>query len=123
MQYPSTRPRRLRSSPGLRRMARETELSVGDLIYPMFVTHGKALRLPIASMPGISQLSVDEAVAEAQQVNELGIPAIILFGIPAVKDPLGSENFDDQGIVQQAIRAIKAELPQLVVISSCSGRR
>jgi len=111
------RPRRLRTTAGLRRMVRETELNPADLIYPIFVTHGKNVRNPIASMPGIAQLSVDEAVREAEKTAERNIPAVLLFGLPAHKDPVGLENFDPDGIVQQAIRAIKQELPELVVIT------
>ncbi len=108
------RPRRLRQSAALRAMVRETEVNAGDLIYPLFVRHGKG-RTEIPSMPGIYQLSVDEAVREAELAASLGIPAIILFGIPAEKDALGSENFAEDGIVQQTIRAIKRSLPELVV--------
>jgi porphobilinogen synthase len=110
------RPRRLRANPALRAMLRETELNVRDFIYPLFVRHGQG-RTPIGSMPGISQLSVDEAVREAAAAFEQGIPAIILFGIPAQKDPIGLENFAEDGIVQQAIRAIKARVPELLVLT------
>lgn len=111
------RPRRLRTTPGLRRMVRETELNPADFIYPIFVTHGRNIRQPIASMPGIAQLSVDEAVREAEKTAELNIPAVLLFGLPAAKDPIGEENFATDGIVQQAIRAIKHEFPEMVVIT------
>ena len=111
------RPRRLRASPGLRRMVRETELNAADFIYPIFVTHGQKVRNPIPSMPGIAQLSVDEAVREAEKTAESGIPALLLFGLPARKDPIGRENFAPDGIVQQAVRAIKRELPEIVVIT------
>lgn len=111
------RPRRLRATAGLRRMVRETELNSADFIYPIFVTHGQNVRNPIASMPGIAQLSVDEAVREAEKTAELNIPAVLLFGLPAHKDPVGLENFASDGIVQQAIRAIKQEFPELVVIT------
>ncbi len=111
------RPRRLRASAGLRRMVRETEINPGDFIYPLFVTHGKEVRNSIPSMPGIFQLSVDEAVREAEKTAELNIPAVLLFGLPAHKDPIGQENFAPNGIVQRAIRAIKQELPELVVIT------
>jgi porphobilinogen synthase len=111
------RPRRLRASAGLRRMVRETELHAADFIYPLFVTHGQKVRNPIPSMPGIAQLSVDEAVREAEKTAESGIPALLLFGLPARKDPVGRENFAPDGIVQQAIRAIKQELPEMVVIT------
>ena len=108
--------RRLRTTPALRSMVRETELNVQDLIYPLFVRHGTG-RNEIRSMPGIYQLSVEEAVREAESAAELGIPAVILFGIPAEKDPIGLENFSPDGIVQQAIRLIHRELPELVVIT------
>lgn len=111
------RPRRLRATAGLRRMVRETELNPADFIYPIFVTHGQNVRNPIVSMPGIAQLSVDEAVREAEKTAELGVPAVLLFGLPAHKDPVGRENFAPDGIVQQAIRAIKQELPELVIIT------
>ena len=97
-------------------MVRENHLSPSDFIYPLFIRHGEG-RTPISSMPGIDQLSVAEAVVEARKAAELGIPALILFGLPAEKDPIGLENFADDGIVQQAIRAIKAELPDLIVIT------
>jgi porphobilinogen synthase len=97
-------------------MVRETELNTHDLIYPLFVHHGRG-RTPIASMPGIAQLSVDEAVREAEAAAILDIPAVILFGIPAEKDPVGLENFDPNGIVQQAIRAIKQQIPEMVVVT------
>jgi len=97
-------------------MVRETTLTPNDFIYPLFVRHGEG-RTPIASMPGIAQLSVDEAVREAATAADLGIPAVILFGIPAEKDPIGLENFAPDGIIQQAVRAIKKELPDLVVVT------
>jgi porphobilinogen synthase len=111
------RPRRLRTTPGLRRMVRETVLTPADFIYPLFVVHGNGVRRPISSMPGIFQLSVDEAVEEAQQAVALGVPAVILFGIPAEKDSVGLENFASDGIVQQAVRAIKTAVPDLIVIT------
>lgn len=117
MGFPTTRPRRLRAMPALRRMVRETTLAADDLILPMFVVHGHEVRNAIQSMPGIYQLSVDQAVAEAEEVVEMSIPSVILFGIPTAKDALGSENFSDKGIVQQAIRAIKATQPELMVIA------
>jgi porphobilinogen synthase len=95
---------------------RETELNVRDFIYPLFVRHGTG-RNEIHSMPGIYQLSVEEAVGEAESAAELGIPAVILFGIPATKDPIGLENFSPDGIVQRAIRLIKRKIPELVVIT------
>ncbi len=111
------RPRRLRHTATLRRMVRETHLTVDDLIYPLFVVHGEGITRPIASMPGIAQLSVDRAVAEAGEAVALGIPAVLLFGIPAAKDPVGQENFSDDGIVQQATRALKQAFPALTVIT------
>ena len=98
-------------------MVRETQLSTDDFIYPLFVAHGHGVRHPISSMPGVSQLSVDEAVTEAVRCSELGIKSVLLFGLPAHKDPVGLENFADDGIVQQAIRAIKDAVPELVVIT------
>jgi len=115
MSFPTNRPRRLRRSGQLRRMVRETEIGVGRLIYPLFVTHGKGVRNDIQSMPGCAQLSVDLLVEEAQQTFEAGVPGVILFGIPAEKDPVGSEGYDPQGIVPQAIRAIKKAVPELLV--------
>jgi porphobilinogen synthase len=110
------RPRRLRQTAALRAMLRETELNAGDFIYPLFVRHGQG-RTEIRSMPGVFQLSVDEAVRAAESAAALGIPAVILFGIPAQKDPVGFENFADDGIVQQAIRAIKQHIPEMVVVT------
>jgi porphobilinogen synthase len=115
--FPALRARRLRRTDGIRRMVRETTLDPADLIYPLFIRPGEGVRCPIASMPGQSQLSVDEAVREAQEVACLGIPAVILFGIPERKDASGSENYDPAGIIPQAIRAIKQGCPDLVVIS------
>ena len=110
------RPRRLRATPALRGMLRETELNARDFIYPLFVRHGQG-RTEIRSMPGVSQLSVDEAVREAESAFKLGIPSVILFGIPAQQDPVGLENFSEDGIVQQAIRAIKHHIPDMVVVT------
>ena len=117
MYFPVYRARRLRKSETLRRMVRETKVSVDDFIYPLFVTHGRKVRNEISSMPGIAQLSVDLAVREAEETFRLGVPAIILFGIPRKKDPRGSEAYARAGIIQQAIRAIKDKLPDLVVIT------
>ena len=111
------RPRRLRHSAALRSMVRETELSPADFIYPLFVCHGHNVRRPIASMPGVAQLSVDQAVEEAAEAAALGVPAVLLFGIPAEKDPIGRENYDDDGIVQRTVRALKQATPELVVIT------
>ncbi len=116
MQFPEYRPRRLRRTENLRRMVRETHLSVDDFIYPLFVIPGKGLRKPISSMPGQAQLSVDETVAEAQKAAEAGIPAIMLFGVPDKKDEVGSEAWNDDGLVQRATREIKKKLPEMVVM-------
>ncbi len=110
------RPRRLRATPALRAMVRETELSPADFIYPLFVRHGTG-RSEIRSMPGVYQLSVDETVRETETARAAGVNAVILFGIPAEKDPVGLENFSPDGIVQQAIRAIKREIPDTVVVT------
>jgi len=98
-------------------MVRETDLAPRNFIYPLFITHGEKIRNPIVSMPGVSQLSVDEAVREAKEVAALDIPAVMLFGIPAEKDPIGVENFDPDGIVQRAVRAIKEAVPDLLVVT------
>ena len=97
------RPRRLREKPLLRRMVRETALAVDDLVYPLFIVHGRGVREPISSMPGQSRLSIDELLKEAKDVAGMGIPAILLFGVPEEKDPRGSEAYADDGIVQQAV--------------------
>jgi porphobilinogen synthase len=115
--FPTQRLRRNRRTPALRRMLRETTLSVDDLIYPLFVTHGRDVQREIASMPGVYQWSVDRLQAEVEGIARLGIPAIVLFGIPEHKDEIGSENFAPDGIVQTAIRAIKATVPELLVIT------
>lgn len=117
MYFPIFRPRRLRETETLRRMVRETRLSVDDFIMPFFVVHGRDVRREISSMPGNFQLSVDELVKEAKETAALGIPGIILFGLPASKDAVGSEAYAKDGIVQQAIRAIKDSVSDLVVIT------
>src|SRR3954462_5291463 len=117
MAFPATRLRRLRKTGLLRGLVRETELSVGHLVYPMFVVPGSERRRPIASLPGIDHLSIDGAVEEAGAAHALGIPAVLLFGLPPHKDEQGSGAWDDEGIVQLAIRAIKASHPDLVVIA------
>jgi porphobilinogen synthase len=117
MHYPIYRPRRMREKEALRAMIRETQLSVKDLIYPLFVVHGKGQRREISSMPGNFQLSADELVKEAREIEKLGIPAILLFGIPATKDAVGSEAYDPHGIVQDAVRAVKREISELLVIT------
>ena len=111
------RPRRLRFSAALRGMLRETELSASDFIYPLFVVHGAGVRDEVSSMPGVFQLSIDQLAAEATSIAALGITAVILFGVPAEKDPVGLENFADDGIVQQAIRAIKSAVPEMIVMT------
>lgn len=116
MQFPESRPRRLRRTESLRKMVRETQLTVDSLIFPMFIISGRGRRQPIASMPGQFQLSVDEAVAEAQSCVGLGIPAVILFGVPDRKDIVGSEAWNDDGLVQRATREIKRACPDLTVI-------
>jgi porphobilinogen synthase len=110
------RPRRLRTTPALRAMVRETELNPRDFIYPLFVRHGSG-RSEIRSMPGVYQLSVAETVREVEAAMKSGVSAVTLFGIPKEKDPIGLENFADDGIVQQAIRAIKKEIPEMVVVT------
>jgi len=117
MTYPEHRPRRLRRNEGIRRMVRETILSVDDLIYPLFVAAGRKIRKEISSMPGVFQLSVENLVKEVREVRGLGIPAILLFGIPAKKDPVGSDACSDDGIVQTAVRAIKDAVPDILVIT------
>ncbi|HYE95890.1 MAG TPA: porphobilinogen synthase [Rubricoccaceae bacterium] len=114
---PTRRPRRLRTTAALRRLVREIRLTADDLIYPLFVVHGEGVRTPVASMPGVFQLSVDEAVREARRAHDLGIPAVLLFGIPAHKDAAGSEGADPEGAVQRTTRAIKEALPDLLVIT------
>jgi len=111
------RPRRLRLTPQLRAMVRETTLDSDDFIAPIFVTAQSTVARPIASMPGVLQLPVDQAVREAETIARAGIRAVMLFGIPATKDPLGSDAADPEGVVQQAVRAIKAAVPELVVVT------
>lgn len=115
--YPTKRLRRLRYNPLVRDLVRETELSKNDFIYPLFVVPGKNIKNPIRSMPGVYQFSIDNLVEECKEVASLGIPAIILFGIPEHKDEQGSEAYDPNGIIQRAIRAIKAEVSNLLVIT------
>lgn len=115
--FPISRPRRLRGSENIRAMVRETELSPTNFVYPLFIRHGKDIQKEISSMPGNYQWSVDKLAKEARDITDLGIPAVILFGIPAEKDPVGEENFAPNGIVQQAIQEIKAAVPELVVIT------
>ncbi len=117
MNFPIYRPRRLRRNERLRDLVRETALSPKDFIYPLFVCPGKDRVDPVSSMPGVAQLSVDRVVKECQEVQSLGIPAVILFGIPEHKDPVGSEAYSDGGVVQIAIREIKEKVPGLLVIT------
>jgi len=114
---PFARLRRTRMTGALRSMVRETELSKNDFIYPLFVVPGTKFRKEISSMPGVFQLSVENIVRECADVKALGIPAVILFGIPESKDEVGSGAYDDRGVVQQAVRAIKKEVPELLVIT------
>ena len=117
MPFPQTRLRRLRATRALRGLVRETRLDPGDFIYPMFVAHGIDRREPIPSMPGVDHLSIAHAVEEAGAAHELGIPAVLLFGLPASKDETGSGAWDDEGIVQLAARAIKQAHPEVIVIA------
>lgn len=115
--FPTVRPRRLRGSENLRRLVRETILNPSDFVLPFFVVHGRGVREEIPAMPGNHHLSVDLLVEEAREAAALGIPAILLFGLPAIKDERGSEAFDPAGIVQQAVRAVKEAVPELTVIT------
>ncbi|MBM3939827.1 MAG: porphobilinogen synthase [SAR202 cluster bacterium] len=115
--FPNVRLRRLRRSATMRRMLRETSLSPSDFIYPLFVTHGRDVRMPIAPMPGQFQLSLDHLLKEVAEAENLGIPAVLLFGIPAQKDAAGSEAYDPQGVVQEAVSAIKQATPDMIVIT------
>jgi len=117
MPFPVHRPRRLRKTPAIQRMVRETTLSPDDLIHPLFVCEGKGIKEPISSMPGVYRQSIDHAVEDARETWKLHIPAVILFGIPDKKDPMGSEAYNPGGVVQRAIREIKAAVPELVVIT------
>jgi porphobilinogen synthase len=111
------RPRRLRRTAALRDLVRETTLAPDDFVYPFFVVPGEGVRTPIASMPGIEQLSVDALADEARELGSLGIKAVLLFGIPSAKDPLGVESYAEDGVVQSAIRALKDASPELVVVT------
>jgi porphobilinogen synthase len=117
MPFPQTRMRRLRATRALRGLVRETQLAASDLVYPMFVAAGLDRREPIDSMPGIERLSIAHAVAEAGEAEALGIPAVLLFGIPSSKDPEGSGAWDEEGVIQLATRAIKEAHPELIVIA------
>ncbi|MBW1694272.1 MAG: porphobilinogen synthase, partial [Deltaproteobacteria bacterium] len=117
MLFPDSRPRRLRQSNAFRRMVRETTLSIDDLILPLFAINGKGIKNPIDSMPGQYQLSIDNLVITSKKAYDLGIPAIMLFGIPDKKDSLATTAYAKNGIVQKATRALKEKVPDLVVIT------
>jgi len=117
MYFPAYRPRRLRKNENFRRMIRETRLSVDNFVYPLFATFGKDVKKPISSMPGNFQMSVDHLVKEVQKTKELGIPAVLLFGIPDKKDEVASGAFMKNGVVQQAVRKIKDKVPDVIVIT------
>jgi len=117
MAFPDYRPRRLRKNENFRRLIRETTLTVDDFVYPLFVVPGKKVRRPVSSMPGVFQLSVDEAVKEAREAKELAIPAVLLFGIPDKKDENATGAFQRDGIVQRAVREIKAKVPEILVVT------
>ena len=115
--FPDLRLRRVREHEPLRKMIRETTLAPSNFIYPMFVTHGQGLRQPIEPMPGCFNFSIDQLTQDVAEAAALGIPGILLFGLPAEKDPLGTEGYDPEGIVQEAVRAIKKEVPNMMVIT------
>ena len=117
MDFPAYRPRRLRRNEKIRELVRETTLSPKNFIYPIFVGPGKNRAQPVSSMPGVAQLSVDRAVMECEEAQALGIPAIILFGVPEHKDSVGTEAYADTGVVQQAIRAVKEKVPGLLIMT------
>ncbi len=117
MNFPITRPRRLRSSRAIRDTVAETQLSISDFVYPIFVKEGIDGKIPIESMPGIYQMSLEDAKREAKEVESLGIKTVILFGIPQKKDELGSEAYSESGIIARAIHEIKSTVPELVVIA------
>ncbi|MGQ9511658.1 porphobilinogen synthase [Thermodesulfitimonas sp.] len=117
MSFPVTRPRRLRVSEAMRRLVRETELNAGDLIYPVFVTEGTGVVVPVEAMPGVNRFSVDTLLSEVERVVAVGVPGIIIFGVPAVKDEAGSSAWAEDGIVQQAVRAVKERFPGLLVVT------
>ena len=117
MRFPIYRPRRLRRNENFRRLVRETALSVDDLIMPLFIVPGTRVTNPISSMPGIAQLSIDRAVEECKEIRDLGIPGVILFGIPEHKDAVGSDAYDDRGIIQGALRTLKEQVPGLLLIT------
>lgn len=117
MYYPVFRPRRLRAKSSFRQLIRETQLKITDLIYPVFVCHGKGIREPVRTMPGINHFSIDALLEELKLVQAAGIPGIIIFGLPKVKDERGREAYAREGIVSQSVRAIKDKFPGLLVIT------
>jgi porphobilinogen synthase len=117
MAFPRNRPRRLRRTEAIRNLVRETRVEPRDLILPLFCVPGRGIREPVPSMPGVERLSVDQLATEGKEVRDLGIPGVILFGIPERKDSLGSGAYDPDGIVQQGIRALKDEVPELLVVA------
>ena len=114
--YPIRRMRRLRRTPALRRLVQETHLVPAQLVWPLFAAHGEGVRREVAVLPGVHQASVDELVKDAERATALGLGGIIVFGLPATKDATGSEAYDESGIVQQAVRAVKRAVPELLVI-------
>lgn len=117
MNFPVVRMRRLRRTPAMRSMVRETRLSVQQLVYPLFVTAESGVKREVPSMPGCFQLSIENLTAEVEEIAGLGIPAVLLFGLPASKDPEGSEAYADDGVIQRAVRAVKAAVPEMLVIT------
>lgn len=117
MYFPAYRPRRLRRNSNLRKLLAETKLSVDDFIYPMFVMPGKNKKVPVSSMPGIYKQSIDNLIKEIREVKKLGIKAILLFGIPERKDEMGTEGYDENGIIQKAIKEIKKKVKDIIVIT------
>src|SRR5689334_6639523 len=115
--FPAHRPRRLRRTAALRRLVRETRVDTGQLVQPLFVVPGRGVERPVDSMPGVAQLSVDRAAEECRRLADLGVPAVLLFGIPERKDPRGSGATDPDGIVPRALRAIREAAPDLVRIT------
>jgi porphobilinogen synthase len=115
--FPQYRPRRLRRTAALRNLVRETHLAPAQLVLPVFVRDGKKLRRPVGSMPGVNQTSVDEMLRDAESAAKAGVGGIILFGVPETKDATGSSAWDEKGAVQTAVRALKKEIPDLVVIT------
>src|SRR5580765_3455035 len=116
MAFPATRLRRLRRTGALRSLVRETRLTPQSLVYPLFVCPGEGVRKEVSSMPGVFNLSVDEAVRESQEAHALGVPAVILFGLPEKKDEVATGALEENGIVQRAARAIKSEVPEMLLI-------